>query len=342
MKKLACLGSLILVVSAICFNCYAQDKKASPGKIDPSTLPGKGLAQHDFLYTGEWDYRRPTQTIYLIRKGKIAWTFDIPFKDSTGTMEELGDATMRANGNIVFCRKTGASEVTPEKKIIWNYEAPRGTEIHSVEPVGTNQVLMVINGVPARVMLINVKTGLTENEFALLTGKPSPHLQFRRVRMTPQGTILAAHLDSNVVTEYDTKGKELWSVKTISPWCASRLKNGNTLITSNRGSYLSEVNKKGDVVWDISQTDIPNIKLYILQVAVRLDNGNTIFSNWCPNGIKKTDDWPNSVQLIEVTPNKKVVWALSQWNDPDIGPASSIQILDNWNLDKIKPFRIKN
>jgi hypothetical protein len=24
----------------------------------PAVLPGKGLAQHPFLYTGEWDYRK--------------------------------------------------------------------------------------------------------------------------------------------------------------------------------------------------------------------------------------------------------------------------------------------
>jgi hypothetical protein len=39
----------------------------------------------------------------------------IPIKDADGTLQELGDATMLSNGNIVFCRKTGASEVTPDK-----------------------------------------------------------------------------------------------------------------------------------------------------------------------------------------------------------------------------------
>ncbi len=38
--------------------------------------------------------------------------------------------------------------------------------------------------------------------------------------------------------------------------------------------------------------------------------------------------WPGSVQVLEVTPEKKVVWALSQWKNLDLGPASSIQLLD--------------
>jgi outer membrane protein assembly factor BamB len=273
----------------------------------------------------------------LVRGGKIIWTYDIPFKDSTGAMGELGDATMRPNGNIVFCRKTGASEVTPGKKLIWNYEAQKGTEIHSVEPIGNDRILLIINGVPATAKLINIKTGNPENECILPTGKPGAHLQFRRVRMTDGGTLLAAHLDSNLVAEYDMKGNKIWSVRADRPWSASRLKNGNTLITSNRDScYLFEVNKRGDTVWKFSQEDIPAVKLFQLQSAVRLENGNTIITNWCNNGIKNPADWPGSVQLLEVTPGKKLVWALSQWSDPDLGPASSIQLLDEPSVKKNK------
>ncbi len=329
-------AALLITACLYCCKSFAQNNPL------PAELPGKGMAQHDFLYTGEWDYRKPVQTIFLVHKGQVVWKYEIPTKDSAGNMTELGDATMRSNGNIVFCKKTGASEITPDKTIVWNYDAPKGTEIHSVEPVGLHKVLMVINGVPARAILIDLKTGKTENEFTLPTGKPSPHLQFRRVRMTPDGTVIAAHLDSNVVTEYDMKGKAIWSVKTGPPWSTMRLKNGNTLMSTNRGSYISEVNKEGKIVWDLSQADIPDIKLYQLQVAIRLDNGNTVFSNWCNNSIKNAADWPTAVQLIEVTPQKQVVWALRQWSNPDLGPASSIQILDNMNLDKFKAYRVTN
>ncbi|MEO6851966.1 MAG: M28 family peptidase, partial [Mucilaginibacter sp.] len=199
---------------------YAQDK------IDVAALPGKGLAQHDFLLSGEWDYRKPVQTIYLVRKGQVVWTYEIPTKEPSGNTTELGDATMRPNGNIVFCRKTGASEVNPDKKIVWNFDAVAGTEVHSVQPIANDKVLMVVNGVPAKVMLINVRTGKTENEFTIPTGKPGAHLQFRRVRTTPDGNIIAAHLDSNAVAEYDMQGKLLWSYTVRKPYSVSRLKNG--------------------------------------------------------------------------------------------------------------------
>ncbi len=47
----------------------------------PTPLPGKGLAQHPFLYTGEWDTRKTVQTIFIVRGGKVVWTYSIPIKD---------------------------------------------------------------------------------------------------------------------------------------------------------------------------------------------------------------------------------------------------------------------
>ncbi len=45
----------------------------------PAVLPGNGLAQHPFLYCGEWNYVNPQQTIWIIRDGKPAWSYFIPY-----------------------------------------------------------------------------------------------------------------------------------------------------------------------------------------------------------------------------------------------------------------------
>ena len=71
--------------------------------------------------------------------------------------------------------------------------------------------------------------------------------------------------------------------------------------------------------------DLPGIKINGVHQAIRLANGNTVICNWTTR-VKKPD-WPKIVQLIEVTPQKKVVWAINQWENPDLGPASCIQIL---------------
>ena len=82
------------------------------------------------------------------------------------------------------------------------------------------------------------------------------------------------------------------------------------MITEGSHTVL-EVNKQGEIVWQFSQTDIPEYKCFIFQEASRLDNGNTVICNWCPSDLKDPKLWPGSVQVLEVTPEKKVVWAMS-------------------------------
>jgi alpha-glucosidase len=282
-------------------------------------LEGKGLAQHDFLYCGEWDTRRPAQTMAIVRGGKVVWTYDIP------NAQEYGDCTLLPNGNIVFSRKSGASEITPAKQIVWNYEAPGGTEVHTSLPIGTDRVLIMQNGNPAKAMIIEKATKTVVKELVLPTRRPdSVHGQFRHIRMTDAGTLLVAHLDLGKVVEYDWSGKELWSVDAPSAWAAVRLPNGNTLISGNQHGYVREVNHAGQIVWGLEKDDLPGIPLHTVQEVTRLDNGNTLINNWA--GSRPRTEWPKIVQLIEVTPEKKIVWALRDWDT--FGPASSTQLLD--------------
>ncbi len=294
-----------------------------------------GLLQHPFFYTGQWDFRHPVQRMVIVRGGKIVWSYEIPTKNAAGVIQELTDATLLSNGNVVFARKTGAGEITPDGRLIWNYDAPAGCEVHVAQPIGLDRILIVRNGEPAKLMIVAVATGRIEKEFVLPTGNPHPtHTQFRRVRMTKAGTFLAAHHDQDKVVEYDADGHEIWSVAVPVPWAAVRLDNGNTLISSHN-SFVREVDPQGKTVWEFSQADAPDIALFSLQEANRLANGNTVISNWVPNGVidakgaRDPSKWPTTVQVLEVTPEKKIVWALRSWTPPaDLGPATVIQLLD--------------
>ena len=291
----------------------------SASQSPEATRAGKGLAQHPFLYCGEWDTRRPDETMYIVRGGKVVWSYAIP--DS----QEFGDCTMLSNGNIVFSRKTGASEITLDKKIVWNYEAPPKTEIHTSQPIGLDRVLLMQNGDPAKALLVHKASGKIEKELVFPARRPeNPHGQFRHIRLTSAGTFLVAHLDLGKVVEYDGDAKELWSVPAPSAWAAVRLKNGNTLISGNQHGYVREVNGKGEIVWEINKDDLPGLTLLTVQEVSRLANGNTLINNW--PGSRPNAEWPLHVQLIEVTPDKKVVWALRDWIA--LGPASSTQLLD--------------
>lgn len=55
-------------------------------------LPGRGAAQHPFLYAGEWDTRKPAeQSMFIVRGGKIVWQYSMPLHPSPGS-NQIGRA----------------------------------------------------------------------------------------------------------------------------------------------------------------------------------------------------------------------------------------------------------
>ncbi|MDQ8202239.1 hypothetical protein [Pelagicoccus sp. SDUM812003] len=290
---------------------------------------GSGIGGKSFLYAGQWDYRKEMQTLFVVRKGQIDWTYQIPLKDGDGNIQEFSDASLLANGNVLIAYMQGARLIGPDKRTIWEYEAPEGFEIHVAQPVGSDRALIVRNGNPARALLVNTATNETLKEVELPTGNPQfTHGHFRRVRVTEEGTLLATHLDWNKVAEYDWDGNRIWELAVLSPWGAERLQNGNTLVSSNRG-FVREYSPDGEVVWELNQSDVKDYRLFGPQEAHRLANGNTLISFWCPGELKDPEEWKGTLQALEVTPEKSEVWALRSWDGEfDLGPATCIQLLD--------------
>lgn len=285
-----------------------------------------GVARHSFLMSGEWDHRKAEQTLYLVRDGRLAWSYAM-----TGEGVELGDASLMPGGDILFAHKTGASVVTADKRIIWTIVARPGAEIHTVQPLPHGRIMVVENGNPARLMIIHLPSGKIEKQLILPVPNPDkPHIQFRRVRRTPSGTWLAGHLDDHKVVEYDDDGKAIWSYAVDRPWGIGRLTNGNTLIScyDGKATQVIEVTSSGDIVWRFSQADVADDRCFQFQGVKRLQNGNTVVCNWCAGDLKDVAQWTGTVQVFEVAPDKKVVWTLRAWDGPDLGTGSSIQLLD--------------
>ena len=287
----------------------------------PAVLPGKGLAQHDFFYAGE----QKQHWMFIVRKGKIVWSYINP--DGKG---EISDAVLMSNGNIVFAHQHGVTLITQDKKVLWNYDAPAGSEIHTAQPIGRDRIVFIQNGDPAVLRVVNIVTGATEREFTLPVGNPkSVHGQFRHARLTDSGTILVAHMDMKRVAEYDSKGKEVAFFEIESPWSAVRLKNGNTLIATNK-KLVQELDPTGRVVWDVKPEDVPEYKIHGFQLATRLPNGNTLINNWLNSWDTVVDPSNAPVQALEFTSGKQLVWALRAWSGAaNLGPSTTIQLLDD-------------
>jgi hypothetical protein len=322
MKKITLAAGMMIVCGGM---AWAQGGAVAVAPRSPELLPGKGLAEHDFVYSGESHERK----IFLVRGGRVVWSYDDPAGKG-----EISDMVVLSNGNILFAHQFGLTEIAPDKRVVWNYVPPAGHEVHTAVPIGMDRVLYIENGDPAAMLrVVNIGTGAVEKEFALPVKHPvQVHPQFRHARLTPQGTLLVAHMDLGKVVEYDADGHELWSFPAPGAWSANPLANGNVLITDRIG--VREVTRRGDAVWSWTPADAAGYKFAALQNAWRLKNGDTVINNWVnewnyADRDKHPADAPGSVQAIEVTPEKKIVWALREWGpEVNLGPATSIQFLD--------------
>ena len=195
-------------------------------------------SRYDFLYAGEGKRIR----MYIVKDGQVAWQFEN--KDWQGG--EISDAVLLTDGHILMAYRNGIAEVSQDKKIVWHYQAPEGTEIHTIQPIGKNQVVFVQNGKPAKCVVMAIPSLKTVNEFELPTSeKGSVHGQFRNARLTRQGTLLVANMGLGFVGEYTSNGKEInrWSVPSV--WSVEELENGqNDYAVSNMVKLIfNELNK---------------------------------------------------------------------------------------------------
>lgn len=276
-------------------------------------LIDRNLCRHDFLYAGEGKQ----QKMFTVKDGRVAWSYCNP--QGRG---EISDAILLTDGNILIAHQYGIAEINKQGQAVWSYEAPEGTEIHTIQPIGLERVLFVQNGHPAKVVVMQIPSCEIEYEFEIPASE-GVHGQFRNARLSTRGTLLVCHMGLGYVAEYSVQGNELTRWEMPAPWSVTELEKEHLLFTGK--GLVREIERSGKVVREINTLDY-GIKSP--QKAIRLKNGNIIVNDWWNEWGKTPLDSLNApVQAIEIDPDGKRVWELCSWSDPDLGPSTTIQPL---------------
>ena len=246
--------------------------------------------------------------------GKVEWEHPAP---------HCNDVWMLPDGNVLFTTGKGVKEVTREKKVVFSYESP--SEIYACQRLANGATF--IGECNAGRLLEVDRAGKIVKEIRLLPeGKDGGHLFVRNARRLPNGHYLVTHYGQQMVREYDAAGKAVMEILAPGgPHSAVRLANGNTLIAcgdmGRQGATVFEVDPGGKTVWQVDRDELPDIGLKFMAGLQRLPNGNTVMSNWLGH-----DQLGKGPHLIEVTPEKKVVWTFA--DHQTMRTVSSVQLLD--------------
>ena len=300
------LFSMALAVCSLCNSLFAQETTDTD------------LSRHNFFYAGQSKQRR----MFIMKDGQVAWSYQDHLKRG-----EISDALLMDDGHILVAHQYGVAEVTQDHQTIWSYAAPEGTEIHTIQPIGQTHVVFVQNGKPAKVVVMEIPSCSIVREFELpINEKGSVHGQFRNARLSSRGTLLVANMALGCIHEFTSDGKEVDRWEGFLPWSVQEMpKTGNLLITGRKG-LVQEITRQGKTVWQLNTTDYGVTQP---QKTVRLKNGGHLINNWYNEWSKTPMDTLNApVQAIEVDKNGKLVWQLRAWKKPDLGPSTTIQLLE--------------
>lgn len=266
---------------------------------------------HSFLALGG-------ETYILDDAGKPTWTYP----------RNTRDGFLLPSGNLLLAVTKGkdypgggAVELTRDGKTLFEYKGTQ-SEVNTVQAIGDGKYMLTEAGPKPRILEVD-RDGKILLEVPIQAQTKDLHLQTRMTRKLGNSHYLVPQLMDKVVREYDADGKIVWEVKTPEepkeswPFTAIRLENGNTLIACTHGNHVIEVNAKGEIVWQLTNADLPEAMIKDACGAQRLPNGNTVVTAYAQNT-------PGQVKLLEVTPEKKLVWT---WRDDRKHGIHEFQIL---------------
>ncbi|MCP4453365.1 MAG: ThuA domain-containing protein [Planctomycetes bacterium] len=283
------------------FKKFKRDVRPSDHAMPPPTYqvlvadPKKGLAVK-YNQAGERLWSVPSHhclDAWPMEHGKVLMTFDASAK----TAGQGGVRIVDAQENVLF-----------------EYMTPG--EVMSCQPLDDGLILVSKNS-QGEFDFVN-RQGEVVNNFAL-KAKGMGHKTVRMARATDEGTFLAAECYSHVLREYDQAGKLARSFPAHGAFSGQRLKNGNTLIACFFKPRIFEVDQRGNVVWELKHNELPpDFRAPHFGEARGLPNGNTLVCNYW------TEATPKSVHVFEITPDKRIIWAL---RDGRIGAITSAKPL---------------
>ena len=267
--------------------------------------------KHSFLATGG-------ETRIVDGDGKTVWRY--PGSTRDGYVLPSGNILLAVSKGKDF-PGGGVVEITRENKVVFSFKGTQ-SEVNTAQLLDNGNIMLTEAGAKPRILEIN-REGKIVVEVALQCQNTNHHMESRMARKLANGNYLVPQLFDKVVREYTPKGEIVWEFKTPNepkdswPFTAIRLPNGNTLVNCTHGNLVVEVDPAGKIVWQLSNADLPSKLLNDPCGAQRLPNGNTVICSYAI-GAGRT-------KLLEVTPDKKVVWTFTEEKGPGI---HEVQILD--------------
>jgi len=290
----------------------SQPREISTYAAFASFIIGTGIVEHHFRFhfpstVYVTDYTQGK--LLRLEGGQVTWQHDAPLSN---------DLQLLPDGNILFTTGTGVLELTPQGDTLFCYHSDCHVFACQRLPNGNTFVGECEKG---RLLEVSPKGRILHAVSILPKGASSDDMAFmRNARWLPNGHYLVAHYGGEKVTEYDKRGRAVWSVATPGrPHSVIRLDNGNTLVSiadANNDPRIEEYSPEGKLLWHLNNDDLPSRPLRFMSGMQYLEGRGLLLSNW--QGHRGQAVQPH---LLLVTRNKRIICTLP--------PTAAIRTISN-------------
>lgn len=265
-------------------------------------------------------------------QGKVLWSHPIT---------QVHDVHLLENGNILVNNGwTKIMELNLAGDTVWEYDCTKTEgykgekiEIHAFQRLPNGNTMVAESGI-SRIVEVD-PSGKLVSQIPLQVKDPHPHRDTRLVRKLENGDYLVCHEGEERVARYNSTGEVVWNFEVplfgkepapghgpeaygAKTFSAIILKNGNYLISTGNGHGVIEVTPKKDIVWRLSQNEIPGVTLAWVTTLQELPNGNLIIGNCHAESANP--------QIVEITRDKELVWSWHNWTEFENNLSNSLVV----------------
>ena len=316
-----------------------------PGNISKSLLIEKVKlpADHDDIMPPKGDPLTKAQITILenwIKEG-AKWPKGVVLKEvktesaSPSKKVEI-EVSLKPEGHKILAADKGIIAIIGyDGKVQWQHKA---RSVHSLQMLENGNVLFQIN--QTTVVEVNPKTNKRVFEYnsATMNGNKGKKVEVHAFQRVENGLTMIAESGPGRIIEVDKNGKivKQFKLKLNKPHPhkdtrqAKKIHNGNYLVAHEGDGFVREYDKSGKVIWEYEVPLFGKAKKgghgpdawgNSVFDALRLPNGNTLIATG------------NGHSVIEVSPDKEIVWHLKQKDLKGITLAwvTTLQLMPNGN-----------
>lgn len=280
-----------------------QSQDQPPRVTQDSLLPGNQLPFELMVC----DYVRGTLS-RVNRDGSITWEYRPPGR--------VWDFVITKENQLVFPIITATQEVRCldfQKKVRWSW--PYSQDFREIINITQHRSQLIVSGQqPPRVILMKLDGTITE-QIPIPAKYKHHHGQLGNVYAVDHEHYLAQLWGEGTALEVDADGKEVWRYQvpqtkkgrypegTIQDLL--RLKNGNTLLACGTQARLLEVNRSGNIVWEFTGADHPELNFTNACNLQQLQDGSILVTNFLRGNAGR------GAHAFRLSKEKHITWTFS-------------------------------